>query len=239
MPTKPDAPFFKATGNLPRNPATAYVAWLDVMGVQASMLRSLPVCANFIFKLHIAALEESTPAVSLYPVMDGVYVVTPDRDVMRQFLSDVMTRLARGFNNDANEHRFLVKSAVAHGPVIHGRDVNAAASAVFQKPANAAYKDSLLLGMPVVLSHKAERLAAPFGIRVDQSAGDFLTADERKKSHVWWPWFPAGQNQEAQALKANLPDYFSWCTERAGALDYDIARIKVHEAQASQYFVDA
>jgi hypothetical protein len=33
--------------------ASEYVAWVDVMGTQVSMSRSIKTTANFIFKLHI------------------------------------------------------------------------------------------------------------------------------------------------------------------------------------------
>ncbi|MDA3936940.1 MAG: hypothetical protein PF636_08845 [Actinomycetota bacterium] len=205
------------------------------------MLRSLPVSANFVFKLHVTALEERTAGIHLYPVMDGVYVVTPDRDEMRTFLSAVYTRLAICLTTTAqHEHRFLPKCAVAHGPVIHGSDVNPAASAVFQRTTdNERYKDSVLLGMPMVYAAQCEPLAPPFGVYVHASAPDFLEPQERKQSHVWWHWFEPGQSQEAQDLRNALPLYFDWCDARAGAIDYDPARIRVHRAQSEQYLVDA
>jgi len=43
-------------GHLPEM-ASEYVAWVDVMGTQVSMSRSINATANFIFKLHIAALR--------------------------------------------------------------------------------------------------------------------------------------------------------------------------------------
>lgn len=47
------SPFFDVKA-LPEKPGDEYVVWLDVMGVRGWMLRSLPVTANFIFKLHIS-----------------------------------------------------------------------------------------------------------------------------------------------------------------------------------------
>ena len=38
-------------------PSYEYVCWLDVMGTANQMLRSLPISANFVFKLHCAVLE--------------------------------------------------------------------------------------------------------------------------------------------------------------------------------------
>jgi len=229
-------PYFNA--NLLPQASDAYVAWLDVMGIRATMLRSLPVTANFVFKLHVAVLEAPGQHVTLYPVMDGVFIVTPNREEMRSFLSEVFSRLADLFTNTTqNEHRFLVKCAVAFGGVIHGQNVPANVSNIFQQ--HQAYKDSILLGMPIVYAVQGEPRAAPFGVFVHESARDFLEQTERKRSHVWWPWFDPGQNQSAQALRGALPDYFDWCEERAGAIDYDYNRIRAHRHYADQYLVDA
>jgi len=216
----------------------AYVVWLDVMGVRGWMLRSLHITANFIFKLHIAVLEEKQPGMTLYPVMDGVYVVSRDIYMMKTFLSNVFLRLANLFNyTDQHEHQFLVKGAIAFGPVIHGSDILAASSTTLA--GSPQYRDSILMGMPMVFALQSEPLAPPFGIFVQDSAHQILTSQERKHSHCWWPWFCVGTKQEAHLLKQNIPKYFSWCEERAGAIDYDMNRIKIHKAQAEQYLVDA
>ena len=48
-----NAPYFNAQGLTADN---CYVAWLDVMGSRTAMVRSIATAANFIFKLHVAAL---------------------------------------------------------------------------------------------------------------------------------------------------------------------------------------
>lgn len=235
--TEIKAPYFDAKGKVP-DPTDEYVAWIDVMGIQSSMMRSLHTSANFIFKLHVAALEQKKTNMRLYPIMDGVYVATPDKEEMRSFLFEVFSRLAIGFNNETeNKYRFLAKAAVAFGPVIHGHNVNEHASVVLKD--NPSYKDSILLGMPVVLANQGERLAPPFGISLHYSALSMATRDEIKWSHNWWSWFPFGSSPIAQALKSNLDSYFEWCENRAGAISYDPVRIKHHKAQAKQYLVDA
>lgn len=234
MPVQP--PFFDSNG-LPQS-QDAYVAWLDVMGVRGWMLRSLPVTANFIFKLHVAALEEKQAGMTLYPVMDGVYAVSPDINTLRTFLAQVFVRLACLFNaTGQHEHQFLVKGAVAFGPVIHGSGIAAASSASLA--AAPQYRDSILMGMPMVFALQSEPHAPPFGVYVHDSARQLLTPQERKRSHCWWPWFAPGATPEAQTLKQKLPSYFAWCEARAGAIDYDANRIKAHKAQAEQYLVDA
>ena len=69
-------PYFNGS-SLPKNPAPEYVVWVDVMGTQARMSRSLEQSANFVFKLHVAAISaiEAVPGdgLNVYPVMDGFY----------------------------------------------------------------------------------------------------------------------------------------------------------------------
>jgi hypothetical protein len=202
------------------------------------MARSLAVTGNFIFKLHVAALEELRPGIKLYPVMDGMYITTPDRNEMRTFLSDVFQRLAILFNGTTdNQHRFLLKAAVAYGPVIHGANVTPNAQSILSQ--NTHHKDSMLLGMPMIYAHISEPEAPPFGVCVHNSASSFLDQAERKWSQIWWPWFPLHTNAQAQSLRTNLPGYFDWCNKRAGVIGYELSRIAVHKAQADHYFVDA
>lgn len=230
------APYFNSKG-LPAE-SGAYVAWIDAMGVRSWMLRSLSVTANFIFKLHVVALEEQQGTIKLYPVMDGIYVVSPKKGELQSFLSAVYSRLARLFVGTLNpEHQFLVRGAVGWGPVIHGSDIRASASPVIK--AFPAYRDSILMGMPMIFALQGEPLAPPFGLFIHESAGQFLDERERKRSHRWWHWFPAKTDATAQALRGALPAYFDWCEARAGAIDYEVGRIHAHRTQADQYLVDA
>lgn len=174
----------------------------------------------------------------LYPVMDGVYCVSADKNEIRIFLSNVFERLACLFNKEAKpQHQFLVKGAVAFGPVIHGSQINAGASNTLDG-AN-PYKDSILIGMPMVFAVQSEPHAPPFGVFVHESARSLLEQYELKKSHCWWPWFSPKRSEQAKLLRSKLPKYFAWCEQRAGAIGYDISRIHAHKAQAAQYLVDA
>jgi hypothetical protein len=53
----PPRPNFHA-GELPVS-RSQYVGWIDAMGIQSAMGRSIDVAANFVFKLHIAVLESN------------------------------------------------------------------------------------------------------------------------------------------------------------------------------------
>ena len=84
---------------LPQSPTPEYVAWVDVMGIQSSMSRSLNVSGNFIFKLHIAALQSTHTNVSLYPIMDGLYATSATQQDMLTFLRELFSSIADEFIN--------------------------------------------------------------------------------------------------------------------------------------------
>jgi hypothetical protein len=126
-PSHRNAPYFNAQV-LP-TPTNEYVAWIDVMGVQSAMSRSLDITANFVFKLHVAALQAPHAGVSLYPVMDGLYISSPSQQAVLDFLRSMFSNIAEVFVAETeNLHRFIVPGAVAFGPVIHGAAVPATAS---------------------------------------------------------------------------------------------------------------
>ena len=216
------------------SPTRAYVAWLDVMGVQAVMGRSLPVAANYVFKLHAAVNKEHVEEVVLYPVMDGVYIACRSGKRLLPFLARVFSRLAREFvSTERLDHRFVVRGGLAYGDIIHGSDVPDEASEDLAR--NARYRDALLLGLPMVQAHLGERNAPPFGIYIDESARTNAPESHSPLHHAWWPWFARDQIELAGTLGKELEAYYIWCEERAGAIDYKPERIASHRVMASQY----
>jgi len=229
-------PFFDAH-HLPAA-VNAYVAWIDVMGIQGIMSRSLSISANFVFKLHIAALEAPHANVELYPVMDGIYAVSQDQPAMVAFLENVFSHLADLFVSTPDvHHRFLVKGALAFGPIIHGSALPGAASNTLDQ--NASYRGAILLGIPMIQAHLGERNAPAFGLFVHESARAFAPMNQTPLKMAWWTWFrPNHWLALAQELRQELEHYFGWCLARAQAVGYEAERIEVHRKLAEQYFVD-
>lgn len=229
-------PFFDAQ----RLPAAvnAYVAWADVGGIQGIMSRSLPISANFVFKLHIVALEAPRNNVELYPVMDGIYAVSSDQAAMVAFLEYLFVHLADLFvSTPDSHHRFLVKGALAFGPIIHGSSLPNQASNTLDQ--NAAYRGAILLGIPMIQAHLGERNAPPFGLFVHESARAFAPANQTPLKMAWWTWFRPNHWQTlAQELRQELDNYFTWCLGRAQAIGYEAQRIEAHRKLAHQYLVD-
>jgi hypothetical protein len=216
-------------------PIPEYVAWVDVMGTQASMSRSLKVTANFIFKLHTAALQAPHANVRVYPVMDGFYAAAVDQAHMLSFLRSVFVAAAEEFNGTANNYyRFVVRGALAYGPVIHGNAIPNAASQVLG--GHAAYRDLILLGMPIVQAHLGEASAPPFGVYVHESARAFAPAGAEPLHHAWWQWHNAGTQAIWNGLMDNLNAYFDWCAQRSLRIGYPSDRIAVHREMARQFF---
>ena len=219
------------------DPVPEYVAWIDTMGTRPVMARSLAISANFLFKLHAAASSAGSgvPNVRVYPVMDGVFASSPSRDAMHRFSALLFSTLARLFiQTQDNGHRFLVRGAIAYGPIIHGSSVPGTACSAINT--NKAYFDSILLGTPVVQSFAAENEAPPFGLFVHESARAFSPAGEKPFVQRWLPWY---RHSDAGNLVAALGDamtnYFSWCQDRTGWIEYQPERLKQHRDMAEQF----
>lgn len=230
----PNTPLHFNSRRLP-SPIRSYVVWLDVMGIQSIMGRSLSITANFVFKLHAIVTKERVDGVVLYPVMDGVYIACQNGKILMPFLARVFTRLADEFVSTKRlDHRFVARGALAFGQVIHGADIpDDASSDLAQLP---QYRAALLLGLPMVQSHLGERSAPPFGLFVDSSARANAPDNHGTIHHVWWPWFKKNQSKLVADLGKALDEYFVWCEERAGAISYEESRIASHKLMAKQYF---
>ena len=216
-------------------PSNEYVAWVDIMGMSISMSRSFKASANFVFKLHVAALQASKQNVILYPVMDGFYASSANQDSILTFLGDVFQRVAQEFNGESKlEHRFIIKGAVAFGPVVHGKSIPREASRIMDD--NAQYRDNVLLGLPMVQANTTEKWAPPFGIFVHESARTFSPDGEKPLSYIWWKWRDPKDSETWNKLGEELQCYYKWCTSGGGGSGYDPARISAHQNLARQYF---
>lgn len=210
-----------------------YVAWIDVMGTQISMSRSIKITANFIFKLHIAAIRSQIPGVMIYPVMDGFYASTSDRNVMLDFLRHVFRSVAEEFiATTQSQHRFMIRGGLAFGPIIHGNTVGQCATELAN---NATYANAVLLGMPMVQAYLSEGSAPPFGVFVHESARVFSPNGTEPLHWIWWQWRSEG-SPTWDALKQPLLAHLNWCKARALGILYPVDRIAAHEMMVKQYF---
>jgi hypothetical protein len=222
-------------------PVFNYVLWLDVMGTANQMLRSLPISANFIFKLHCAVLEAHEEiggprGVSLYPVMDGVYITSERRGDLQRIINQSLVRCATTFLNEPKPfHQFIVRGAVAFGPVYHGYDLDERTAFVLKE--NPLIRDSVLLGLPLAQAYQAEREAPPFGIAAHSSARAFAPEGDEPFRFIWLDWFRWSEPRvEPTRLRKCLSDYYDWQKAHHNMTGYDPERIKHHSELAEEYF---
>jgi hypothetical protein len=208
------------------------------------MGKSLDIAANFIFKLHAVGVQHVTPTIKLYPVMDGIYVTSRDQNAILDFLAQTYHDCASEFLATPQIdflHRFLIRGALAFGPIVHGATVPPAA---FQQPNgvvlnitnNAPYLASILIGLPMVQSHETEKKAPPFGLYVHESARSFSPPNTDPIHFRWWKWGLRFNSQSWPPMRLEIDDYFRRCLENWNSIEYEKEKIKVHQEMAMQYF---
>lgn len=217
-----------------------YVCWLDIMGTQSIMSNSIKISANFIFKLHAALLSNKLEDLKLYPVMDGVYITSNSKETITKYLSLVFKELADNFIDETNPiHKFIVKASLSYGPIIHGHSLPSEANRIFEQHTN--YKNSLLLGLPMVQAFKSEDEAPPFGVFVHETARAFSPdSDFQLRLWQWFRYIPemakTQKNEFAKRLLKSLEDYYIWVSNHSFQLGYKRERIEVHRERFKEYF---
>lgn len=170
-----------------------FVAWIDIMGGKSFMWRSMSTCAIFIGKLYDAVDKArevfSLPEDHVFRMGDGVYICGEDFNVVCGIVERVMRSCAYDFRKEDRDdnHRFLLRSAIAYGNTIIGRDVQEAnqrkglgGNHVFL---------SMIIGAPVAWANEAERKAPPFGIFLHESCRSFQISPSKNIGWVlnkWW-----------------------------------------------------
>jgi hypothetical protein len=213
-----------------------YVLWVDIMGSQGKMLRNVKTAAIPLMKLHVAALnakKKTQGSVELFPVIDGIYVVSEKLNSLSFFISDVFRSMAAEFLALDHWERSVVRGAIAYGPVILGEECKDA-SPVFGE---SHYADSVLIGMPLVQAFTSEKNAPPFGIFVHESVRAFGDNGGHPVTVLLWRWWSKNQENQtiANALLRELDAYFNWCLKNPIASGYAPDRIDAHRALTREY----
>lgn len=214
-----------------------YVLWVDIMGSQGKMLRNVRTASIPLMKLHVAALhakKKTLGRVDLFPVIDGIYVVSEHLGSIGFFISDVFRSMAAEFLALENWERSVIRGAIAYGPVIMGAECKEGAPILKESD----YADSILLGMPLVQSFLAEKAAPPFGVYVHESARAFGQIAGHSVTVLLWRWWSrnADNTRIAGALLPSLRSYFEWCQKNSVTSGYSPDRIDSHRVIAEEYF---
>jgi hypothetical protein len=214
-----------------------YVLWVDIMGSQGKMLRSVRTASIPLMKLHVAALtavkKNKFQSIDLFPVIDGIYVICEQLGPIQFFMSDVFRSMAAEFLVLKYWERSVVRGAIAYGPVILGIESTKGAEILRESD----YAKSILLGMPLVQAYVAEKTAPPFGVFVHESVRGFGPTSKRPVTAVLWRWWDKNTENKklASALLPSLDEYYDWCKVHSVSSGYPIDRIEAHRALAHEY----
>jgi len=214
-----------------------YVCWVDVMGSQSVMLRSLNMSAHFLMKLHLASLHNRNPSIELYPVIDGIYACSASQKSILTFLNKVNSALAITFILEpASLHKFIIRSGLAYGPVITGKETLACAEELRE---NSVHSNQVFFGAPLTQAFQIEKKAAPFGVALHESVRSFAPNNETPMSGTYWQWWKRPQ-EDALALELfdSLKNYYVWCLAHTAMLSYEKVDIERHVELAKEYFSD-
>ena len=222
------------------DPGNEYVCWLDIMGTKNKMLTSVKQSSNFIFKFHVAILKaiETASKITAYPVMDGVYLTSPNKDAILKVISKIFFLMAKQFLYEEKFfHLYMIKGAIAYGPIYHGKDIPDAANDIFKDSATANYKRSILLGIPMVLACQGEKNAPPFGLFVDETARNTLNPIPTK----WYRWDFNRVNSNdfikiKEAFIKKVNKFYACCEKSYMEIDYPLEKIQAHRAAFNMYF---
>ncbi len=228
-------------------PQRCYVAWLDIMGTRSHMQRSMRVLATFMGRFHSAvllALDATKAKVGIYPIVDGVYLVSSELQPLLSYVQEAMKLLALTFVLETEEkHRFMVRGGLAFGPVADGESIRDACDVLGKNYDN--HTSALLLGAGVGNAYEAEHSASPFGIWVHDTARIFAPTGKVPFARTHWRWWEKAPSDQktyddlAVVLSKMVPQYLAWCADHHTWLTYDPKAVDRHRELALQYFSGA
>jgi hypothetical protein len=219
-------------------PTNKFVCWIDVMGSQSAMLHSLPTAANFLMKLHIAALTAyDAYNLDVYPVIDGVYLCSPSLKKMLGFINKTYSIVAGAFISQENHLRkFLIRSGLAFGPVISGTETLGCADVLKN---HAEYVKRIFLGSPLTNAYQIEKKSAPFGVGIHETAKfefERLQIFTTMSGTHWKWWRHPEEIPLASELFTSLKSHYEWALKHPVTLSYEKTDIERHKSLAEEYF---
>ena len=216
------------------NPSNEYVCWLDIMGTKSSMSESFEKSANFIIRFRTAVLKAAvSKRVRVYPVMDGVYIVVKYLDDMREAIDKIMTCLAEVFLSETNNHRFIIKGALAIGTIQHGSKISSEVSP--DMAPRSGYKQHLLFGMPMIQAFNSEKQAPPFGIYIHESA---RTVGGLQGRYYYWRRDDTLSDNEKlhESLRKELISFLKWEKDHNYYLELEKTKFEEYENRVKEYY---
>lgn len=222
-----------------------YVCWLDMMGTQQKMIDSMPRATIHIFKFHSILAKAKSENVSIYPVMDGVYISAKTFDDLTSYLISVFTALGGIIiSTKKPENRFLVRGGIAFGPLLHGHDVPEQASIALHERQD--IRNQILVGPSMSQAYQTESQAPPFGICLHDSVRLYALRTKKPPRYFdkWWKWWSSCATQDfsdgefLQQLRTSINEYFDYACKHSYTLSYEKSSITKHKEQFAEYFLE-
>jgi len=213
------------------------------MGAQSIMRRAIGIATNFVMKIHIACqdvLQNQPQDIQLFPVVDGVYIVSVRQAPILFFIKAVMIKLALAFIfEEDNLHRFIVRGAISFGPVSTGNRMLDASVCLRR---SAEYSNRIALGIPLSQAFDDEKRAAPFGVYLSECARSFAPPEDEVIGGTHWKWWmlnnTAEDNEVVKFLKQSVEDYYNWAKRHPTTLLYELDRMEAHLNLFKEYISD-
>lgn len=227
-----------------------YVAWVDLMGAGHIMSVSIAKSANFLARLHMVAykaVKDAPEIVHTFPINDGLFLVSKSKAAIMSVVRQVFYTLAGFFvSTPAPQDKFLLRGAIAFGPVYGGDDLKKGLS----KERAARFSDAfrnIQFGPAIIQAFRQEANASPYGIAVHESARAFAPNGEMpfRETHWLW-WSPLAEldwpkkfvslRSMARCLGADLEAHFHWMKGRAIFQGVAPEKIAGWASLSKQYF---
>ncbi len=221
------------------NTTNKYIAWIDLMGAANAMMLSLPKASNFVAKVHCTAQKAQVThqRISVHPITDGFFATADDWGDLIRFLRRSFLTLANLFSLERyNQHRFIIRGAIAYGPFIDGTSITAGFGQPQPTYIGNNYMHNVMIGSPLSWAYKAESKAPPFGIYVDQSVLTFSPSPIGSPLHYWWNLGNQTEKDWAKNFGRMVLRHFQWQLKNANKTIYPVEKHEFYIKQITEYF---
>lgn len=212
-------------------PATEYVCWLDIMGTRSTMSESFEKAANFMLRFHSCVIDavKDEKRVHHYPVMDGVYIASPQKEALTKSIKCILNNLSDIFIAEENlNHRFVVRGAIARGDIAHGCNISNEICDIVASLDR--YKNTVMMGLPMIQAYTSEHFAPPFGIYIHESA--------RVPNALQGRFYAWCKNDKKAKLRQKIDEYFEWCCSFHNYLEMDKMKIEHYKQMNKEHLTN-
>jgi hypothetical protein len=200
---------------------------MDIMGTGNYMYQNISLAAQKILNFQILAKKYESDNVTIYPMMDGVYIVSEDVDVLINFIDIILENAAKQVLKENLKDAFVIRGGISFGPVVEGKDFSVDLDEEYSQNI-----ESLLIGPPMVEAYRSEEKAPPFGIAVHDSARAF-SSDAFQ--YQWYKWFHPKNRELANDLRKKLEKYFEHSIKVSHITNYPEEKIADHREMMERY----